>query len=217
MAGGCSSPGQWPSTGPRILASGWIGSLVGTAAGSLRGEAPCSLSPTSTPEPPRRARRWREATAAERIRPSAWAVADPAAAASKPRLTVMCSASAVRPGAGCATGPPNEQSSCSAHYSGYSGVAEGFVDTATSLTWMRPVPPVPKRELISVCAGQRWCGAPRRNRTADPILTMNPGSSAVLPSVFAGRRTPWRAHVWDQSPSQVSSSMTTSCRSSETW
>ena len=29
------------------------------------------------------------------------------------------------------------------------------------------------RGLISVCAGQSLCGAPRRNRTGDPILTMD--------------------------------------------
>jgi hypothetical protein len=68
---------------------------------------------------------------------------------------------------------------------------------------MRPVSSVPERELTSVCAGQQWYGAPRRNRTGDTILTMNPGNSAVPTGVFAGRRTPWRAHVWDQSSNQV--------------
>jgi hypothetical protein len=56
----------------------------------------------------------------------------------------------------------------------------------------------PGTEPISICAGQRWCGAPRRNRTGDTILTMNPGSSAVLPSVFAGHREPSRAKLCAQ-------------------
>src|SRR5215208_1639101 len=30
-----------------------------------------------------------------------------------------------------------------------------------------------------------WCGAPRRNRTGDPILTMDRRPSAVLTGVFA--------------------------------
>ena len=48
----------------------------------------------------------------------------------------------------------------------------------------------------------RWsvpCGAPRRNRTADPILTMNPGSSAVRSTVSAGRCGPLRAKLCAQS------------------
>ena len=32
-----------------------------------------------------------------------------------------------------------------------------------------------------------WCGAPRRNRTADPILTMDLAVTAVHTSVSAGR------------------------------
>src|SRR5829696_8472593 len=44
--------------------------------------------------------------------------------------------------------------------------------------WTRP-------ELL-VCGG-----APRRNRTGDPILTMNRRPSAVLTRVFAARPTPW--------------------------
>ena len=57
----------------------------------------------------------------------------------------------------------------------------------------------PGRELTSVCAGQQRCGAPRRNRTGDTILTMNPGRSAVLPSVFAGRGGPYGAKLCAQS------------------
>jgi hypothetical protein len=70
-------------------------------------------------------------------------------------------------------------------------------------------PQVPERKLTSICAGQWWCGAPRRNRTGDTILTMNPGRSAVPLRVFAAQRRPWGPYVWDQSPSQVSSSATT--------
>ena len=67
----------------------------------------------------------------------------------------------------------------------------------TSVLRMWPVPPS-RNGPISTCAGQWWCGAPRRNRTADPILTMNPGSSAVLPSVFAGHREPSRVKLCAQ-------------------
>ena len=35
-----------------------------------------------------------------------------------------------------------------------------------------------------------WGGAPRRNRTGDPILTMDRRCSAVLTVVFAARTTP---------------------------
>ena len=35
-----------------------------------------------------------------------------------------------------------------------------------------------------------WGGAPRRNRTGDPILTMDRRLSAVLTDVFAGRLVP---------------------------
>ncbi len=35
-----------------------------------------------------------------------------------------------------------------------------------------------------------WGGAPRRNRTGDPILTMDRGRTAVLAGVSAARTTP---------------------------
>ena len=46
------------------------------------------------------------------------------------------------------------------------------------------------RRPTSVCAGQHLCGAPRRNRTGDPILTMEPPGTAVrtaLPQVALDR------------------------------
>jgi hypothetical protein len=46
------------------------------------------------------------------------------------------------------------------------------------------------RRLTSVSAGQSLCGAPRRNRTGDPILTMDRRPSAVLTRVFAARAAP---------------------------
>src|SRR6266511_3764744 len=52
MAGVRSSLGRWRCIGPRTLASGWTGSLVGTAAKSSRHEGTCSPSLTSLPEPP---------------------------------------------------------------------------------------------------------------------------------------------------------------------
>ena len=38
---------------------------------------------------------------------------------------------------------------------------------------MGSAPTIPKRPLTSVCAGQPMFGAPRRNRTGDPFLTMD--------------------------------------------
>src|SRR5215218_1620598 len=35
------------------------------------------------------------------------------------------------------------------------------------------------------------CGAPRRNRTGDPILTMEPPGTAVRTAVSLGRARPW--------------------------
>jgi hypothetical protein len=46
------------------------------------------------------------------------------------------------------------------------------------------------RRLIAVAAGQSLCGAPRRNRTGDPIPTMNRAPTAVRSSVSAGRWQP---------------------------
>ena len=40
--------------------------------------------------------------------------------------------------------------------------------------------------------------SPRRNRTGDPILTMNRRPSAVLSGVFAGRSAPWMPQLWAQ-------------------
>jgi hypothetical protein len=52
-------------------------------------------------------------------------------------------------------------------------------------------------------AGQRtrprllvWGGAPRRNRTGDPILTMDRRPTAVLTRVAAGRVAPYMAQLW---------------------
>jgi hypothetical protein len=42
----------------------------------------------------------------------------------------------------------------------------------------------------SVSAGQPGCGAPRRNRTGDPILTMEPPGTAVRMLVSPGRARP---------------------------
>jgi hypothetical protein len=43
----------------------------------------------------------------------------------------------------------------------------------------------------SVSAGQPGCGAPRRNRTGDPILTMEPPGTAVRTAVSPGHARPW--------------------------
>jgi hypothetical protein len=42
----------------------------------------------------------------------------------------------------------------------------------------------------SVCAGQGRCGAPRRNRTGDPILTMEPPGTAVRTGVSPAQARP---------------------------
>jgi hypothetical protein len=71
-------------------------------------------------------------------------------------------------------------------------------DPSTDLPMIPPPHPVPDRqpaqmgqwEPTSVSAGQRLGGAPRRNRTADIILTMYPRPTVMLFSVFAGRRHP---------------------------
>jgi hypothetical protein len=41
-----------------------------------------------------------------------------------------------------------------------------------------------------------WCGAPRRNRTGDPILTMDREPTAVLAGVSAARATPYVRQLW---------------------
>jgi hypothetical protein len=38
---------------------------------------------------------------------------------------------------------------------------------------LRPAEPAPNATMASICGGQSPCGAPRRNRTGDPILTMD--------------------------------------------
>jgi hypothetical protein len=47
----------------------------------------------------------------------------------------------------------------------------------------------------SVSAGQHLCGAPRRNRTGDPILTMDLAVTAMLTGVSADRWRPWDAKL----------------------
>jgi hypothetical protein len=57
-------------------------------------------------------------------------------------------------------------------------------------TGMGPTPCRPKRQLTSVSAGQPGCGAPRRNRTGDPILTMEPpGNRCAEPRFPSSRPT----------------------------
>jgi hypothetical protein len=54
----------------------------------------------------------------------------------------------------------------------------------------RPFNRPPDAELTSVSAGQPGCGAPRRNRTGDPILTMEPPGTAVRTAVSPGHARP---------------------------
>jgi hypothetical protein len=54
----------------------------------------------------------------------------------------------------------------------------------------RPFNRPPDADLTSLCAGQSLCGAPRGNRTGDPILTMNhqePLCGTPLPQVTPDR------------------------------
>ena len=55
---------------------------------------------------------------------------------------------------------------------------------------MRPVETARETELTSVSAGQPGCGAPRRNRTGDPILTMEPPGTAVRTAASPGHAGP---------------------------
>jgi hypothetical protein len=76
----------------------------------------------------------------------------------------------------------------------------------------RPASPVHRRRtrtMTSVCAGHRLGGAPRRNRTGDPILTMNRRPSAVLSGIFAGHSVPQRPQLWGQLASIPGSSALT--------
>ena len=54
----------------------------------------------------------------------------------------------------------------------------------------QPSKRTPNADLTSVYAGQCLCGAPRRNRTGDPILTMEPPGTAVRTAVSAGHARP---------------------------
>jgi hypothetical protein len=58
------------------------------------------------------------------------------------------------------------------------------------------------RRPTSVFAGQSWCGAPRRNRTGDPILTMDRQPCAVLTRVFPstprGGHQPAHGAAWSE-------------------
>src|SRR4029453_14398717 len=52
-------------------------------------------------------------------------------------------------------------------------------------------PPIDSNaKMISVSGGHRGGGAPRRNRTGDPILTMEPPGTAVRTPVSPGRARP---------------------------
>jgi hypothetical protein len=48
----------------------------------------------------------------------------------------------------------------------------------------------PEAKIISVCTDYRLGGAPRRNRTGDPILTMEPPGTAVQTTVSPGHARP---------------------------
>jgi hypothetical protein len=64
-----------------------------------------------------------------------------------------------------------------------------------SMTSRRPQP----SDISVSLAG----GAPRRNRTGDPILTMDRRPSAVLSAVSAGRPTPWVPQLWGHSTNEA--------------
>src|SRR5215217_7327006 len=59
--------------------------------------------------------------------------------------------------------------------------------------------PADTRGQVLDAAWPAGCGgAPRRNRTGDPILTMDRWPSAVLTRVLAGRAPPSMAKLWGQ-------------------
>jgi len=51
-------------------------------------------------------------------------------------------------------------------------------------------PTDPNAKMTSVSAGQLRCGAPRRNRTGDPILTKEPPGTAVRTAISPGHTRP---------------------------
>jgi hypothetical protein len=57
---------------------------------------------------------------------------------------------------------------------------------------LRPAHASPNTKTTTVCAGHRLGGAPRRNRTGDPILTMEPPGTAVRTAVSPARARPSR-------------------------
>ena len=63
-------------------------------------------------------------------------------------------------------------------------------DSATRLTSSLPPEPARNVKMTSVCTGRRLGRAPRRNRTGDPILTMEPPGTAVRTAVLAGNARP---------------------------
>jgi hypothetical protein len=63
-------------------------------------------------------------------------------------------------------------------------------DSDTRLTTSLPRRTGPNAKITSVCAGHRLGGAPRRNRTGDPILTMEPPGTAVRDAVSPGHARP---------------------------
>jgi hypothetical protein len=55
-----------------------------------------------------------------------------------------------------------------------------------------PAEPARNAKMTCVCAGPQLGGAPRRNRTGDPILTMEPPGTAVRTPVSPGHARPSR-------------------------
>ena len=68
-------------------------------------------------------------------------------------------------------------------------------DSDTSLTTSPPPEPVQNVRVTSVRAGHRLAGAPRRNRTGDPILAMEPPGTAVRTAVSPGDNRPSRLNL----------------------
>jgi hypothetical protein len=62
--------------------------------------------------------------------------------------------------------------------------------TPDAMTTSAACSTAPSTKLTSISAGQPECGAPRRNRTGDPILTMEPPGTAVRTAVSPGHAQP---------------------------
>jgi hypothetical protein len=101
----------------------------------------------------------------------------------------MCSKSAMRPRRTGPNRPLNLQSRCA---TGLPRTDRPWILIAhPNKGWvLRTKDGSSNATTTSVLAGQRMCGAPRRNRTGDPILTMNLAVTAVRTAISPAHARP---------------------------